>query len=83
MVGVDGETVAGVMLTVPARVQEAEQLAEVAPHADEAEVDAHANDGVEAPVLSDVALPDAGGDVEAPPNALEIEGVEAGAEIPK
>jgi hypothetical protein len=68
MVGDDGETVAGVMLPVPARVEEAEQLDEVAPHADGGEVDAHANDGVEAPVVSDAALPDAGGDAEAPPN---------------
>jgi hypothetical protein len=90
MVGDDGETAAGAMLPLPARaashaggIEEANQFDEVAPHADGGEVVVHANDGVEAPVLSDDALPDAGGDVEAPPNALEIEGVEAGAEIPK
>jgi hypothetical protein len=90
MVGDDGETAAGAMLPLPARaashvdgVEEANQVDEVAPHADGGEVAAHANDGVEAPVLSDVALPDAGGDVEAPPNADEVEGVTAGAEIPK
>jgi hypothetical protein len=90
MVGDDGETAAGVMLPLPARaashaggVEEDKQFDEVAPHADGGEVVVHANDGVEAQVVSDVAMPDAGGDAEVPPNADEVEGVEAGAEIPK
>jgi hypothetical protein len=90
MVGDDDETAAGVMLPVPARaashaggVEEANQFDEVAPHADGGEVAVHANDGVEAPVLSDAAMPDAGGDAEVPPNADEVEGVQAGVEIPK
>jgi hypothetical protein len=89
MVGDDGETAAGAMLPLPARaashtdgVEEAKQVDEVAPHTDVGEAP-HANDGVEAPVLSDVAMPDAGGDVEDPPNADEVEGVTADVEIPK
>jgi hypothetical protein len=90
MVGGVGEAVTGVMSHVAARdaqraggVEDGSQLDENDPHADGGEVVAHANDRVEAQqVVPKTDVQHADGDAGVAPLADEVEGAEAGSEIP-